>query len=77
MDSTNPSRPGATGTSLPGTTPPGIPKPASHPDRAAQTPTSRAGKEVRDAARDLKESGKDVAARASEKLSSGARAASE
>ena len=77
MDLTNPSRPGAPGTGLPGRTAPGIPKPASDPDRAAQAPTSRAGKEVRDAARDLKESGKDVAARASDKLSSGARAASE
>lgn len=77
MNSPNPSRPGATGACLPGTTSLEIPKPTSHPDHAAQAPTLRAGKEVRDAARDLKESGKEVAAGASEKLSSGARVASE
>ena len=76
MDSKIPSAPGATGTGLPGTTRQGSARPAKEPDGVGHAPTSRPGQEVQDAARDLKESGKDVAARASERLSSGARAAS-
>lgn len=77
MDTRNPTSPAATGTSLPGTTPPGAAKPEQDPPRARQTPGPMAGGNVRDAARDLKDSGKDAAARASETLSSGARSAAE